>query len=123
MLRSVFRLGSFAGRASRREFAWIFLATLALSFVHLAVIAGWPSFVRQPALEIASLGLSALLGWATVAVSVRRLHDLGKTGWLLVLYVVPIVGVVILVWLFARPGTPGQNAFGSAAGPDAGLAA
>jgi uncharacterized membrane protein YhaH (DUF805 family) len=43
---------------------------------------------------------------------VRRLHDLDKTGWLLVLWVIPMVGLVIVVWVFGRLGTPGQNRSG-----------
>ncbi len=112
-MRGVLRLSSFAGRASRREFAWVFLATLGLDLVHLAVIVVWPGVTHQLVPGFVSLGASGLLGWVTIAVSVRRLHDLGKTGWLLVLYVIPIVGVIILVWLFGRLGTPGPNRFGS----------
>jgi uncharacterized membrane protein YhaH (DUF805 family) len=106
------RLGAFSGRASRREFATVFIAALGLSLVHFAVILGWPGIVRQPVLNLASWGISALLTWTQLAVGVRRLHDLGKTGWLLVLCIVPIVGVILLIWLFGRAGTPGQNPFG-----------
>ena len=102
MLRAITRLGSFFGRASQREFALVFIPTLCLSFAQTVIVMIWPELTHQQGEVIVSLGLSMLIGWALLAVSVRRLHDLDKSGWLLLLWIVPMVGVVILVWMFAR---------------------
>jgi uncharacterized membrane protein YhaH (DUF805 family) len=48
------------------------------------------------------------------AVSVRRLHDSDKSGWWLLLGLVPVVGGLIVMILMLLPGTPGPNRYGSA---------
>ncbi len=85
-----------------------------LGTVLTAVTLGWPGINRSVGVAAASLAITLLLTWAELAVSVRRLHDLGKTGWLLLLCIVPIAGLIILIWLFGRRGDPGDNRFGSA---------
>ena len=48
-----------------------------------------------------------------IAVTVRRLHDTDRSGWWCLLMLVPIVGLVVLVFLLL-PGTPGNNRFDTA---------
>lgn len=56
-------------------------------------------------------GLAMLIpGWA---VSVRRLHDVGKSGWFLFILLVPIVGVIWILILDCTDGQPGENQYGS----------
>lgn len=110
-MRGILRLGSFRGRASRGEFALVFLITLGLEVVHFIVVTHWPGIARRGALSDASWGVTALLCWVELAVSARRLHDLDKTGWLLVFYMVPLVGLIILIWSFGRPGTTDPTRF------------
>jgi uncharacterized membrane protein YhaH (DUF805 family) len=47
-----------------------------------------------------------------IAVCVRRLHDTGKTGWLLLLGLIPLVGAIILIVFFVQAGDPAPNAYG-----------
>ena len=47
-----------------------------------------------------------------IAVGVRRLHDLDRIGWWLLLAFVPLVGTIILIVWFCTRGTPGPNRFG-----------
>jgi len=54
-----------------------------------------------------------------IAVGIRRLHDTDKSGWLLLLSLVPFVGGIILLVFFAMPGTEGPNQYGAAAEPAA----
>ena len=46
-----------------------------------------------------------------LAVSVRRLHDTDRSGWLLLLNLVPCVGIILLVW-YCGDSTPGDNQYG-----------
>ncbi|MFI7026726.1 DUF805 domain-containing protein [Micromonospora sp. NPDC049900] len=46
------------------------------------------------------------------AVSVRRLHDLGRSGWWLLIGLIPIVGWIVLIVFFVQDGQPGPNRFG-----------
>ena len=48
-----------------------------------------------------------------IAVGVRRLHDLGKPGWWVLIAVVPLIGaIILLIWAVTR-GTHGENRFGA----------
>lgn len=64
---------------------------------------------------VAALGL--LL--PSLAVGARRLHDIGKSGWFLLLGFIPILGFLVLLYWFVQPGE-GANEYGPPlAGPDA----
>jgi uncharacterized membrane protein YhaH (DUF805 family) len=49
----------------------------------------------------------------TLSVTVRRLHDLDATGWLLLLIFVPVINIGFLFVLLFKAGTKGSNAYGS----------
>ncbi len=104
------RYAKFDGRASRAEFWWFVLANF-LAFVVLAIL-----------MQIASIfvilyivyGLAMLI--PSIAVAIRRLHDSNKTGWFLLLGLIPFVGAIILLVFYVMPSTVGPNDFG--AGPE-----
>ena len=52
-----------------------------------------------------------------LAVAIRRLHDVGRSGWWLLLVLIPIVGWIILIVFMAAPSQPGPNQYGTAAPP------
>ena len=56
------------------------------------------------------LALEILL--PNIAVSIRRLHDLDRTGWSILLWLVPVIGTIVLIVFYAMRGTPGRNRFG-----------
>ena len=56
--------------------------------------------------------VSLILLWPGIAVSVKRLHDIGWTGWLILLSLVPIAGLVITVVNWFIPGNSGDNKYG-----------
>lgn len=95
----------FSGRASRTEF-WMFalfnfLISLVLAIIDVVVGLGF----LQPIYALAVL-LPAL------AVSVRRLHDTGRAGWWLLLFLLPLIGPIILIVFWVQDSNPGDNAFG-----------
>ena len=87
----------FNGRASRSEYWWFVLLTILLSFIP---VIGW------------ILRLVLLL--PSLAVQVRRLHDMERSAWWLLLLVPPItvIGVFVLLIMSIFPGTPGYNRYG-----------
>jgi len=107
------RYGHFSGRAQRAEY-WVFalVNTLVLAvLVLLGGIAAWLGGEVAP-LSIAPLALYVLvLLVPSLAVSVRRLHDTNRSGWWLLLSLVPFGGLALLV-LFALDGDTGPNAYG-----------
>jgi uncharacterized membrane protein YhaH (DUF805 family) len=48
----------------------------------------------------------------SIAVSVRRLHDIDRTGWWVLIGLVPLVGWIVLLVFHVQDGTPGPNRFG-----------
>ncbi len=108
----------FSGRASRAEFWWwllaIFLVSIVTQFIDAVVIG--PMLGFEPGDEIAGQPLSALFSLAivlpTVAAGARRLHDMGRSGWWLLLSLIPLVGSLILLWFYTRP-SDGPNAWGA----------
>jgi len=105
---------NFSGRATRPEFWWFWLFYM-LVFVVLAVVAGAGS-------GIASIAYIAMAGFALasiipgIAVAVRRLHDTGRSGWWLLLGLIPFGGLVLLIF-YLMPSTPGPNRFDAAPMP------
>ena len=110
----------FDGRASRSEYWWFALATALLSvlfFLPFAVIAGQAEAtgsddVPAGAIVLLILGLLVMLALAvpSIAVSVRRLHDGGFSGWLYLLNFVPYVGsLVVLVFMVLPPKPEGAR--------------
>tara|TARA_B100000959_G_scaffold251596_1_gene281044 strand:- start:249 stop:533 length:285 start_codon:yes stop_codon:yes gene_type:complete len=49
----------------------------------------------------------------SICVSIRRLHDLNKTGWLVLLSLIPFIGGLILFVILIAKGTEGKNRFGN----------
>lgn len=93
----------FNGRAGRPEFWWwtllVFLLTGVLAFQP------WVSSI-----------LSAAVLLPNLAVTWRRLHDIGKAGGYFFIGLIPVVGWIILIVWLAQPSQPGPNRFGY--GPD-----
>ena len=102
----------FSGRARRREY-WFFFLFNALISLALA------SIDNSMGMLDASVGLGVLGGLYTLAVmlpsvtvGVRRLHDTGRSGWWILMSLVPIVGAIVLVIFLATSGQEGDNQFG-----------
>lgn len=85
---------TFSGRATRSEFWWFSL----FSFIVL-----WIPFVQF---------LGFLLILPSWAVAVRRLHDVGKSGWNLLWTIIPFLGSLYLLWLYIQESQPEANNWG-----------
>ena len=99
---------NFNGRASLSAYWWYALGLFIVSVV-ISIISA----------VIGVLGLTLLLdvvsfviGLTGLSVGVRRLHDSDKTGWLLLLSFIPILGWIAVIVLLVLPATPGPNRFG-----------
>ncbi|HET6536441.1 MAG TPA: DUF805 domain-containing protein [Sphingomicrobium sp.] len=150
--RPLQKYADFTGRAPRPEYWWYFLA-LVIASVVLSIIEG---IIGLKGMVLGIYGpLTLLLILATIvpslAVGARRLHDTNRSGWWLLLGIVPyalmllfrpaagspfgamalfgiaslialICGIVVLVFM-VLPGTPGDNRFGPPIGESTTIAA
>jgi uncharacterized membrane protein YhaH (DUF805 family) len=96
----------FAGRARRKEF-WMFFLVYALIVVVLLIV---ESILGLPGILSGIYSLALLI--PSIAVTVRRLHDTGRTGWWWWLGFVPVIGIIVLLVFMALEGEPGQNRYG-----------
>ncbi len=94
----------FSSRARRTEY-WMFtlfnfIASLIVGLIGAAV-GEWICYVYSLAILIPSL-----------AVSVRRLHDIGKNGWWILINLIPLIGQIWFIVLAVTDSQPGSNEWG-----------
>jgi len=108
---------NFSGRASRSEYwyfaLFIFLVRLALLLVFgVAVV-----IIGKGAANMLSNLIGGIFSLAvlvpSIAVGARRLHDINKTAWWMLIALIPVLGVIALVIAGCIKGTEGDNRFGS----------
>jgi len=96
----------FSGRAHRKEY-WMF-------FLFNTIIASVLGFVERlagsPGVVGSLYGLAVLI--PSVSVSVRRLHDTNRSGWWLLIELVPLIGSIVLLVFMVQDSQPGENQHG-----------
>lgn len=97
---------NFEGRATRSEYWWWFL------FYVIAYVStiGVDMILSLGAL---SLVVSLALFAPSLAVGARRLHDINKSGWWQLLYIIPLIGMLVMIYFFVQKGDVSDNRFGS----------
>mgnify|MGYP001376233442 FL=1 len=112
---------NFSGRASRKEYWMFFLFYMIFAIV--AMVADnflGTDFTVGEGYYAVSMGY----GWIyvlfmlalfipTIAVMVRRLHDVGKSGWWWLINFIPLVGAIWFLVLMCTDSNPGDNKYGS----------
>ena len=101
------KYATFTGRAGKAEFWWFFLFQVLLS-VAVGVVSDMLSM-------LVSLGL--LL--PALAVGARRLHDIDKSGWLQLLWLIPLIGWAVMVYWLVQSTGP-ANQYGEAPAAESG---
>ena len=113
---------TFSGRASRPEYWWfvlfLILGQLVANILDTMMFGsgrvmhgpGYAEWVSHGGPLSAIFSLAMLL--PGLAVAVRRMHDLGKSGWWLLIAFVPFVGWLVLLYFLVQPSQPMTNQFG-----------
>ena len=108
------RTFDYKGRATRREY-WLFFLCWYGALIAGSVIADSLKGAA-PGLENVVRAITAAVFWLSfptgLAVSVRRLHDHDKTGWFLLLIMIPLLGWLFHLVMMLTPGTPDWNSYG-----------
>ena len=107
------RYAEFSGRSRRKEY-WMFTLLMLVAGLVIGTIEGILGINTMVGGVYGPL--TALLVLATIvpsiAVGIRRLHDTDKSGWWLLIALIPLIGSLILLFFFVSDGTKGQNRFG-----------
>ena len=94
----------FTNRASRSEYWWFIL--------FYTIFATIPTLVPNENVVVFGYIISLLLFIPGIAVTVRRLHDINKSGWFIFISLIPILGSIIVLVMTIEKGTLGKNRFG-----------
>jgi uncharacterized membrane protein YhaH (DUF805 family) len=111
------KYADFNGRARRSEYWYWVLAVLVAEVVVLA-IRSLSSGLGQ--ILYVLLVLAVLV--PSIAVGVRRLHDTGRSGWWLLIGLIPLIGAIVLIVFYVQDSAPGANEYGPSPKGDAGAA-
>ena len=105
----------FSGRASRSEFGFFFLFSLLFATVINSILyyigdlfGAWVATIANALSLIATL----LFIIPLLAVSTRRLHDVGKSGWYILIGIIPLLGWYLLFKAYSNEGEDSLNAYG-----------
>ncbi|MCQ2202552.1 MAG: DUF805 domain-containing protein [Bacteroidales bacterium] len=107
---------NFSGRARRKEY-WYFCLTLFILNMLMQVVSAISSVESSSSILVLGLSIVLLLAYMcliipNISLSIRRLHDIGKSGWYLLIGFIPLVGGIILLVWFCREGETGPNKWG-----------
>jgi len=108
------KYSDFSGRARRSEF-WFFILfkwLILSAIVFMSDTNGEETLLSKIGFAFFSICLLILI-IPTLALSVRRLHDSGNSGWLITLGIIPIIGSIILLIFFFLDSEQGSNKYGS----------
>ena len=102
----------FSGRSRRKEY-WYFILFAAIISIVLSIIDGLiGAYDRTVGVGLLSSIFSLAVLIPSIAVTVRRLHDIDRTGWWVLISLVPLIGWIVLLVFTVQDSTPGSNRYG-----------
>ena len=102
----------FGGRSRRKEYWFFVLFVVVISTVLTSVDGLIGAYDRSTGVGLLSAIFSLAILIPSISVSVRRLHDIDRTGWWVLISLVPLVGWIVLLVFHVQDGTPGTNRYG-----------
>jgi len=112
-LEALKKYAVFSGRARRKEY-WYFALFNIIASIALGFIDGLSGFF-SPEAGIGLLGglYSLAILIPSIAVSIRRLHDTDRSGWWLLISIIPLIGAIVLLVFLIQDSSPNDNRFGA----------
>jgi len=102
---------SFEGRAQRKEY-WLFQLYAVLFDFFVIIFFNIIDKNPDPMMKTILYFNCLYIFLVSLGISVRRLHDIGKSGWMLFIGLIPLVGTIWLFVLYLRDSQPGTNKYG-----------
>ena len=107
----MYNYGNFTGRASRSEYWWFLLFVSIFDMITTfadTIIFGTPAAEWGPLFWIGTLVMIVPL----LSIEVRRLHDTGRSGWWILISLIPCIGVIVLFVWCVLEGNTNVNSYG-----------
>lgn len=102
----------FNGRARRKEYWYFLLFHIIVSIVLAFIDVATGLFITEAGVGmLSSIYMLAIL-IPSIAVSVRRLHDTNRSGWWMLILLVPLIGPIVLIVFMVFDGKPEENKYG-----------
>ena len=95
-----------------KKFLFLLVSIIPLIIIFVFLVEFLGDFVE----DILTLLLGIIMVFINISflmLSIRRLHDLNKSGWLILIAVVPLIDIAFFIYLLACQGTSGPNDFGT----------
>ncbi|UCQ26610.1 DUF805 domain-containing protein [Edwardsiella tarda] len=102
----------FNGRARRQEY-WnfaLFNLIISITLAVIDIVTG--NFSQEVGIGLLGGIYALVLFIPSIAVLVRRLHDIGRSGWWFLIILVPLIGAIVLLVFTVQDSKPGQNQYG-----------
>ena len=104
---------NFNDRSGKGEFWWWTLAY----FIGYAVLVFVGGVLNLGTILAGVFGLALLV--PNIAVSVRRFHDIGKSGWWVLIFLIPLINIIAVIYFFVIVDSDGPNQYGEGPLPPA----
>ncbi len=117
MFSDLFTIAGRWGRLNRQRYFFFSLVQFLLTLPVFAL----PGYVAVLAIQgdmpmavmyLLTTVAYAFAIWMNICLSVKRLHDLDKTGWMFLIFLVPLVNILFILYLLFAGGTAGENQYG-----------
>ena len=102
------------GRASRQSYWLALLLQICVNGVLIGQLVGGDDATFGGLAAVVSPIMMIATVYSNLAVTVKRLHDIGYSGFLALAIFVPLVNIFFTIWVGVVPGTPGPNVYGEA---------
>lgn len=111
-LMALKKYAQFDGRSQRSEYWFFALFYILFAIAATLIDVGIGSYDPQSGFGLVSAILAIGLFIPSLSVSVRRLHDTDRSGWWILICLIPLVGAIWFLVLMVFDSTPGNNRFG-----------
>jgi len=121
----------FRGRAPRREFWYFMLFSLIFSILFgvlgeklglfymipmqmpsMSETGEMTHIMQNIPINLLQTGFGLALFFPSLAITIRRLHDIGKSGWWYLIILIPLIGILVLFAFFVMASQEGENKYG-----------
>ncbi len=112
-LKVLKQYADFNGRARRQEYWMFILFNLLFAFIAIFLDNMLGLTIGRTPYGILYFLYAIIVFMPGLAVAVRRLHDTGKSGWMVLVSLIPLIGAIWVLVLMVTEGDVGDNAYGS----------